>query len=92
VCTYPAHWKQHIECEKHKNNGKRKPRCDRVLEPKCKICEYTTTKTTNMKLHYLNNHAMIAERKMGFKYYCETCDFGTFSKSLFKLHENAKHA
>jgi hypothetical protein len=22
-CIYPAHWKQHIESEKHKNNGKR---------------------------------------------------------------------
>jgi len=19
-CMYPAHWKQHLECEKHKNN------------------------------------------------------------------------
>ena len=24
-CIYPSHWKQHLECEKHKNNGKRKP-------------------------------------------------------------------
>jgi len=23
-CIYPAHWKQHIESEKHKNQGKRK--------------------------------------------------------------------
>ena len=62
-CIYPAHWKQHLECEKHKNNGKRKPRCDKVLEPKCKLCDYTTTRTTNMKLHYLNNHANKEERK-----------------------------
>ena len=62
-CIYPAHWKQHIESEKHKNNGKRKTRCDKVLEPKCKCCEYTTTRTINMKLHYLNNHANKEERK-----------------------------
>ena len=37
-CIYPAHWKQHIESEKHKNNGKRKTRSDKVLEPKCKHC------------------------------------------------------
>ena len=29
-CIYPAHWKQHIESEKHKNNGKRK-----TLDPFC---------------------------------------------------------
>jgi hypothetical protein len=90
-CIYPAHWKQHLECEKHKNNGKRKTRSDKVLEPKCKLCDYTTTRTTNMKLHYLNNHANKEERKNGFKYYCEECDFGNFSKGLFKLHMDTKH-
>ena len=90
-CIYPAHWKQHLECEKHKNNGKRKPRCDKVLEPKCKMCDYTTTRTTNMKLHYLNNHANKEEREKEFKYYCEVCDFGNFSKGLFKLHMDTKH-
>jgi hypothetical protein len=54
-------------------------RCDKVLEPKCKLCDYTTRRTTNMKLHYLNNHAN-KERKKEFKYYCEACDFGNFSK------------
>jgi len=44
-----------------------------------------------MKLHYLNNHANKEERKKGFKYYCEACDIGNFSKSLFKLHTEAKH-
>ena len=90
-CIYPAHWKQHIESEKHKNNGKRKTRCDKVLEPNCKCCEYTTTRKITMKLHYLNNHANKEERKKEFKYYCEDCDFGNFSKSLFKLHNEAKH-
>ena len=75
-CIYPAHWKQHLECEKHKNNGKRKTRSDKVLEPKCKLCDYTTTRTTNMKLHYLNNHANKEERKNEFKYYCELLQFG----------------
>ena len=91
-CLYPAHWKQHIESEKHKNEGKRKTRSDKVLEPNCSHCEYTTTRTTNMKLHYLNNHANKEERKKDFKYYCEACDFGNFSKSLFKLHLEAKHS
>jgi hypothetical protein len=91
-CLYQAHWKQHLECEKHKNNGKRKTRSDKILEPKCKSCEYTTTRTTNMKLHYLNHHSNKEERKKEFKYYCESCDFGHFTKGLFKLHMEAKHA
>ena len=90
-CMYPAHWKQHLECEKHKNNGIRKTRSDKVFEPNCKLCDYTTTRTTNMKLHYLNNHANKEERKKEFKFYCEACDFGNFSKGLFKLHMETKH-
>ena len=43
-----------------------------------------------MKLHYLNNHSNKEEKKE-FKYYCENCDFGNFSKGLFKLHMGAKH-
>jgi hypothetical protein len=26
------------------------------------------------------------------QYYCESCDFGHFTKGLFKLHMEAKHA
>ena len=91
-CIYPAHWKQHLECEKHKNNGKRKTRSDKVLEPKCKLCDYTTTRTTNMKLHYLNKHATKEERQAGFNFYCDKCDFGCFVNILFSRHlETQKH-
>jgi hypothetical protein len=90
-CIYPAHWKQHIESEKHKNNGIRKPRSDKTFEPKCKSCDYITTRTTNMKLHYLNHHSNKEERKKEFKYYCEDCDFGHFTKALYKAHLEAKH-
>ena len=92
TCLYQSHWKQHIESEKHKNNGVRKPRKDKKLDPQCKFCVYSTTSSTNMKLHYLNNHANKEERKNEFKYYCEACDFGNFSKGLFKLHNDTKHA
>jgi hypothetical protein len=90
-CINVAHWKQHIETAKHKNMGKRLPRSDKMFEPKCKLCNYITTRTTNMKLHYLNKHGNRQERMRDFKYYCEGCDFGSFSKSLFKLHKEAKH-
>ena len=66
-CIYPAHWKQHINSEKHKNNGKRKTRSDKVLEPKCKHCEYKTNNLTCMKVHCLTQHSNKEERKKEFK-------------------------
>jgi len=44
-----------------------------------------------MKLHYLNHHSNKEERKKEFKYYCENCDFGNFTKALYKAHLEAKH-
>jgi hypothetical protein len=32
------------------------------------------------------------KKEKKFKYYCEECDFGNFSKGLFKLHNDTKHA
>ena len=91
-CIYPAHWKQHIDSEKHKNNGKRKTRSDKVLEPKCKHCEYTTKNLTCMKVHCLTQHSTKEERKNEFKYYCDKCDFGTYAEILFTRHcETKKH-
>lgn len=91
-CIYPAHWKQHIDSEKHKNNGKRKTRSDKVLEPKCKHCEYKTNNLTCMKVHCLTQHSNKEERKKKFKYYCDKCDFGTYAEILFTRHcETKKH-
>ena len=45
-----------------------------------------------MKLHYLNHHSNKEERKNEFKYYCEPCDFGHFTKALYKAHLEAKHS
>jgi hypothetical protein len=91
-CIYPAHWKQHIDSEKHKNKGKRKTRSDKILEPQCKECNYTTNNLTCMKVHYLTHHSNKEERKREFKYYCEKCDFGTYAEILFTRHyETKKH-
>lgn len=90
-CNYLAHWTQHINSDKHMNDGKRKPRSDKVFNPQCQHCEYKTTRNTNMKLHYLNHHSDKEERKKKFKYYCEECDFGHFTKALYKAHLEAKH-
>ena len=59
---------------------------------KCKQCEYETQSYSTMLKHILNKHSSKEERKKQFKFYCETCDFGTFSKDTFAVHESSnKH-
>ena len=92
-CLYPAHWKQHIESEKHKNEGKRKPRSDKKFDPKCNVCDYTTTRTTNMKLHYLIHHATnsICVHRLRSSLCCphqEPFDSWLLSNSLQLCHES----
>jgi hypothetical protein len=46
----------------------------------------------NFAHHKLNFHANKEERKKEFKYYCEICDYGTFSKDFIENHNNnTKH-
>jgi hypothetical protein len=93
-CKYPAQWKSHCKSKKHINNGQKPVRIDKKPPQKCTNCEYSTTKTTNMRLHYLNHHATKEERKKEFTswgYYCEECEYGSFTKSLFEIHINSKH-
>ena len=90
--TSNAHYLIHCETELHKT-GKRKTRTDIKAVFKCDICNlYTTKQPTNMKLHILNNHSSIEEKKIGFKYYCETCDYGIMNEIKYKTHlETSKH-
>ena len=90
--TSNAHYLIHCETELHKT-GKRKIRTDIKEEFKCDICNlYTTKQPTNIKLHILNNHSSIEEKKIGFKYYCETCDYGIMNEIKYKIHlDTSKH-
>lgn len=36
--------------------------------------------------HIINEHSNLEKRKAEFKYYCELCDFGTFSKDIYNKH------
>jgi len=45
-----------------------------------------------MKLHILNNHSSIEEKKNGFTYYCEICNIGYFIEHKIIAHlETTKH-
>ncbi len=87
--NYESHWKIHIETALH-TTGKRKKRNDTKEEYKCEKCEYHTKNVINMKNHTLNEHSDKEKRKEEFKYYCDYCDIGTFSKDIYEKHNNSK--
>jgi ribosomal protein L35 len=90
-CGFISQWNDHINSKRH-TGEKCKERNDKILSEKYKSCDYKPTKTTNMKLHYLNKHATKEERRNRFIFYCEKCDFGCFVEILYSRHlETKKH-
>lgn len=53
---------------------------------KCDKCDYKNEHKYNYIAHKLNHHGTKEERKEQFKYYCDTCDMGTFTKSVHETH------
>ena len=88
-CNFISQWNKHIETELHKT-GKRKKRTDKTEVGQCKKCEYNTNNYSLMLKHILNKHATKEERKEKFKYYCDLCDFGTFSKDTIEVHNSSE--
>lgn len=89
--NYTTSWKNHLKTSLH-ITGTRKTRSDKKPITKCQQCEYQSTGTTNLKQHNLNEHCTKAERKVGFIYYCEYCDYGTFAKTFYSKHlDTEKH-
>jgi hypothetical protein len=87
-CNYESAWKHHEISIKH--TGIKDKQYN--FKPKtCDKCEYQTLCSSNLKLHKLNHHSTQEERKTGFKYYCEECDYGIFGKKLFEKHLEIKH-
>lgn len=88
--NYIRHWEKHINTELHKT-GKRKKRTDYKEPTKCDFCDYVTTKNTiTLKKHMLNKHKSKEERKKEFKFYCEECNVGSFSKDTMNLYYNSE--
>ena len=52
----------------------------------CEICEYSTSRKSNIKLH-----KTVHDKNIGLTYKCEECNFKTKSKSHLKSHMLAKH-
>lgn len=52
--------------------------------------DYENYNRVNYLNHILNNHSNKEERKQGFLFYCDICDFGAFSESIFEKHKNTE--
>ena len=87
--NYESLWDRHINTELHKT-GKKKIRSDKIRLEQCLECNYETKINTNMRQHILINHGTKKEREKEFTYYCKICDYGTFSKPLYKTHKQTK--
>ncbi len=88
-CKYESEWNKHVNTNLH-ITGKRKERIDKKEPFKCESCDYKTKNKTTLKQHKFNEHSNKKERKEGFKYYCEICDFGIFSKDIYSVHVNSE--
>ena len=92
-CKFESEWLKHCNTEIHKTGIRKKiVRKNHKQPEKCNKCDYLTKNTFLMKKHRLNEHSTKEEREKQFKYYCKSCDFGTFSKDTYEVHTNTnKH-
>ncbi len=88
-CNEISKWNKHIETVKHKT-GKKKQRSDFAGPYKCEKCNYETINKTTYRQHILNNHSTIEDKKKEYRYFCELCGFGSFSKDIIDKHNLSK--
>lgn len=79
----------HLMTEKHKT-GKRAIRCDKKYPEKCPNCNYKPKSNMNYLQHTLIYHSTIDEKIKQFPYYCEKCNYGSFTKKSFDIHKSSK--
>ena len=90
-CNEPSRWGKHLSTQKH-ITGIRKIRSDFAGPYKCDKCLYETKNIVIFKQHKLTEHGTKEEREKEFKFYCKCCDFGSFSKDIYKTHtDSEKH-
>jgi len=66
--------------------GSRAERCDKLQRVKCEFCDHIPSNNKNMRLHILNKHSTLEERKKTFVYYCELCNCGVLSQKAYGNH------
>ena len=71
------------------NEQKNKGGRPRVEPHRCSQCNYTTKNTTDLKRHYLTNHATEEELVVA-PFYCKYCQFAETAKSRYEKHLTSK--
>ena len=93
-CKYGTNLKhllqQHFETTLHKTGERKKKDPSEKKVYKCDKCDYKSANNNNYLTHTLNNHDTAENRKKKFKFYCDACDFGVFTQSLFNTHLKTK--
>jgi hypothetical protein len=89
-CNYKAldksKWEKHINCQKHKRNGKYK-----FEDYMCKICGYCALHAYNFKIHAIVCHGTTEEKKTA-PFYCECCNMAFFCDLFYNKHmKSNKH-
>jgi len=85
-------YENHLITGKHKT-GKNTTRCDKKFPEKCEICNYEPKTNKSYIEHNLLYHSTIDKRKEYYKYFCEKCNYGTLTESLYNRHlETKKHS
>jgi hypothetical protein len=86
---YKHSYEKHLKTQLH-ITGNRKTRSDKKMKlcPHCKL--YETIQKTNLTNHILNNHKSKEDRKQSYPYYCELCDYGSFSEKMYDNHLHTK--
>ena len=79
--TRPAEFVRHIGSIKHQRDGLKLKDCDN----KCEICEKIFSNHFALKIHKLQIHGTIEEKRQ-HKYYCETCDVIFLSQLFMDKH------
>ena len=54
------------------------------------MCDYSNKNKVLLKSHFLNKHSTIEDRKKEYKFYCLTCDFGSFFDVIMKNHNRTE--
>jgi hypothetical protein len=82
-------YEKHLQTGKH-ITGKNSVRNDKKYPEKCEFCDYKPTNNRRYIQHKLIYHSTKEEKKDKFKFYCEKCNFGTYSEILYKKHTDSK--
>ena len=90
-CNIISRWDKHINTVLH-ITGKKKIRSDSKEINNCEYCDFKRKNIHQFKEHQLNYHSTKEKREKETKYYCNLCDYGTFTSSFLEKHNNTtKH-